>query len=227
MCWARTPPIRSPPGARRRSWPARPSRSRRVSMRRLIITGGPALATDVTGVRRPGQGDQQHPCARGAGMGFREGTAKFSALGQAGCRGRPAVRPQGARAAARGGTPRAITVDKNAAYPAAVTAIKRDGELWRFSRLRQIKYLNNIVEQDPRRIKRLVRPGLGFGSLQTARRTLAGYEGMAMIRKGQVRNIGGGDMRAQATGLVVSIPREHGPGRQGLASVRSRRVAAA
>ena len=33
-CWARTPPIRSPPGARRRSWPARPSRSRRVSMRR-------------------------------------------------------------------------------------------------------------------------------------------------------------------------------------------------
>ena len=82
------------------------------------------------------------------------------------------------------GNPRTITVDKNAAYPAAVTAMKRDGELWRFSRLRQVKYLNNIVEQDHRRIKRLVRPGLGFGSLSTARRTLAGYEGMAMIRKG-------------------------------------------
>jgi transposase, IS6 family len=95
--------------------------------------------------------------------------------------------------------PRTLTVDKNAAYPAAVTAMKRDGELWRFSRLRQVKYLNNIVEQDHRRIKRLIRPGLGFGSFQTARRTLAGYEGMAMIRKGQVRNIGGGDMRAQAT----------------------------
>ena len=66
------------------------------------------------------------------------------------------------------------------------------------SRLRPVKYLNNIVEQDHRRIKRLVRPGLGFGSLPTARRTLAGYEAMAMIRKGQVRNIGGGDMRAQA-----------------------------
>ncbi|RKK03514.1 DDE domain-containing protein [Pseudoroseomonas wenyumeiae] len=39
----------------------------------------------------------------------------------------------------------------------------------RFSRLRQCKYLNNIVEQDHRRIKRLVRPGLGFGSLQTTR----------------------------------------------------------
>src|SRR4051812_8858805 len=60
--------------------------------------------------------------------------------------------------------PRTITVDKNAAYPAAVSAMKREGELWRFSRLRQVKYLNNIVEQDHRRIKRLVRPGLGFGS---------------------------------------------------------------
>ena len=63
--------------------------------------------------------------------------------------------------------------------------MKRDRELWRFSRLRQVKYLNNIVEQDHRRIKRLVRPGLGFGSLPTARRTLAGYEGMAMIRRGR------------------------------------------
>ena len=82
--------------------------------------------------------------------------------------------------------------------------MKRDGELWRFSRLRQVKYLNNIVEQDHRRIKRLVRPGLGFGSLQTACRTLAGYEGMAMIRKGQVRNIGGSDMHAQAA-FVASL----------------------
>ena len=60
--------------------------------------------------------------------------------------------------------PRTITVDKNPAYPAAVAEMKRDGELWRFSRLRQCKYLNNIVEQDHRRIKRLVRPGLGFGA---------------------------------------------------------------
>ena len=95
--------------------------------------------------------------------------------------------------------PRTITVDKNPAYPAAVAAMKRDGELWRRSRLRQVKYLNNIVEQDHRRMKRLVRPGLGFGSFWTARRTLAGYEVMAMVRKGQVRRIGGRDMRAQAT----------------------------
>ena len=95
--------------------------------------------------------------------------------------------------------PRTITVDKNPAYPCAVEQLKEDGELWWRSRLRQVKYLNNIVEQDHRRLKRLVRPGLGFGSFHTARRTLAGYEVMAMMRKGQVRKVGGRDMRAQAS----------------------------
>ena len=94
--------------------------------------------------------------------------------------------------------PRTITVDKNPAYPKAVTELKGGAELWRFSRLRQVKYLNNIVEQDHRRVKRLTRPGLGFGGLWTARRTLAGFEAMAMIRKGQVPSIGGDDIRAQA-----------------------------
>ena len=69
--------------------------------------------------------------------------------------------------------------------------MKAAGALWQFARLRQSKYLNNVVEQDHRRVKRLVRPGLGFGSLRTARRTLAGYEVMAMIRKGQARRIVG------------------------------------
>ena len=91
--------------------------------------------------------------------------------------------------------PRTITVDKNPAYPCAVEQMKGDGELWRRSRLRQVKYLNNIVEQDHRRLKRLIRPGLGFGSFHTARRTLAGYEAMAMVRKGQARGVGGRDMR--------------------------------
>src|SRR6478752_30272 len=96
------------------------------------------------------------------------------------------------------GNPRTITVDKNAAYPAAVSAMKRDGELWRFSRLRPVKYLNNIVEQDHRRIKRLVRPGLGFNSFTSAARTIAGYEAMAMIRKGQVVSAPAKDMKAQS-----------------------------
>ena len=93
--------------------------------------------------------------------------------------------------------PRTITVDKNPAYPKAVTEMKQNAELWRRSRLRQVKYLNNIVEQDHRRIKRLIRPGLGFGGFWTARRTLAGMEAMAMIRKGQIRNIRGNNIRAQ------------------------------
>jgi transposase, IS6 family len=46
--------------------------------------------------------------------------------------------------------PRTITVDKNAAYPKAVADMKQDKRLWRFSKLRQVKYLNNIVEQDHR-----------------------------------------------------------------------------
>jgi IS6 family transposase len=97
--------------------------------------------------------------------------------------------------------PRTITVDKNPAYPSALKRLKRAGQLWRFLRL-QCKYLNNIVEQDHRRIKRLVRPGLGFGSLQTARQTLASYEAMAMIRKGKVHNVGGRDVKVQATSVA-------------------------
>ena len=92
--------------------------------------------------------------------------------------------------------PRTITVDRNPAYPKAIAEMKQDAELWRFSRLRQVKFLNNIVEQDHRRVKRLTRPGLGFGSFWTAQRTLAGFEAMAMIRKGQIRNIGGDNIKA-------------------------------
>jgi transposase-like protein len=95
--------------------------------------------------------------------------------------------------------PRTITVDKNRVHPCAVEQLKEDGELWQRSRLRQCKFLNNIVEQDHRCVKRLVRPRLGLGSFWTARRTLAGYEAMAMVRKGQVRKIGGRGMRTQAT----------------------------
>ena len=93
--------------------------------------------------------------------------------------------------------PRTITVDKNAAYPIAAKAMKQSVELWRFAKLRQVKFLNNIVEQDHRRIKRLIRPGLGFKSFMTASRTVAGYEAMAMIRKNQVVNAPANDMRAQ------------------------------
>ena len=94
-------------------------------------------------------------------------------------------------------TPRVITVDKHAAYPAAVNELKGEANLPEDTELRPVKYLNNIVEQDPRRIKRLVKPGLGFGSFNSARRTLKGYEAMAMIRKGQVEGIDQDDVTGQ------------------------------
>ena len=95
--------------------------------------------------------------------------------------------------------PRTLTVDKNAACPSATKAMKKAGELWRFAKLRQVKSLNNIVEQDHRRIKRLVRLGLGFQRFHTARRTIAGYEILAMVRKVQVAAMPANDMPAQAT----------------------------
>lgn len=62
--------------------------------------------------------------------------------------------------------------------------------------LRQNKYLNNIVEQDHRFIKKLVNSGLGFKSFHTARRTIIGYETLNQIRKGQILGIEKGDIRA-------------------------------
>jgi len=94
-------------------------------------------------------------------------------------------------------SPRVITVDKNAAYPKAMGELKATGELPESSELRQVKYLNNIVEQDHRFIKRLVKPGMGFFSFESAWRTLQGYEVMHMVRKGQMRGIEKGDIMGQ------------------------------
>ena len=93
--------------------------------------------------------------------------------------------------------PRVITVDKNAAYPPAIKALKKEKSLPRATKTRQIKYMNNVVEQDHRFIKRRTKPGLGFGSFNTARRTLKGYEAMNMIRKGQIEGAEKGDVMGQ------------------------------
>ena len=66
-------------------------------------------------------------------------------------------------------SPRVITVDKNAAYPPAINELKEDQSLTKTTELRPVRYLNNIVEQDHRAIKRLVERGMGFGSFNTAR----------------------------------------------------------
>jgi transposase, IS6 family len=56
---------------------------------------------------------------------------------------------------------------------------------------------DNLIEQDHRFIKRRTNPGLGFGSFNTARRTIQGYEAMNMIRKGQIKDVKKGDVMGQ------------------------------
>jgi transposase-like protein len=94
--------------------------------------------------------------------------------------------------------PRVINVDKNPAYPAAMRSLQREGVLPRRVRLRQCKSLNNIVEQDHRSVKKRTRLAKGYGSFQSAWRTLEGIETVNMIRKGRVRWVVKGDVMAQA-----------------------------
>ncbi len=100
--------------------------------------------------------------------------------------------------------PRVINVDKNAAYPKAVAELSAEGSISASCELRQVKYLNNLIEQDHRFIKRLTKPGMGFFSFETAWRTLQGFEIMNMIRKGQVQGVEKGDVRGQVT-LIAAL----------------------
>jgi transposase, IS6 family len=93
--------------------------------------------------------------------------------------------------------PRVINVDKNPAYSAAFKELKTEGMLSRRCRLRQCKYLNNIIEQDHRNVKRRMRLAMGYGSFRTAWRTLQGIETIHMIRKGRVRRVAKDDVVAQ------------------------------
>ena len=81
------------------------------------------------------------------------------------------------------GAPTKIAMDKSGANKAAIDEIN-GGKAVPIT-VRQVKYLNNIVEQDHRAIKRLTKPMLGFKSFRAAANVLAGVELMHMIRKGQ------------------------------------------
>src|SRR6202521_2245522 len=93
--------------------------------------------------------------------------------------------------------PRVINVDGNPAYPKAISELKRAGELGRHCRCRPVRYLNNVVEQDHRSIKRRVRASQGFRSFHSAARTIEGIETVNMIRKGQVRWLPKDDIAGQ------------------------------
>lgn len=93
--------------------------------------------------------------------------------------------------------PRVINVDGNPAYPKVITELKQTGELGRRCRCRPVRFLNNIVEQDHRAVKRRVRASQGFREFRSAWRTIQGIETVNMIRKGQVRWIPKGDIAGQ------------------------------
>jgi IS6 family transposase len=94
--------------------------------------------------------------------------------------------------------PRVINVDGHPAYARAITELKQSGNLARRCRCRPSPYLNNILEQDHRFIKKRIATGLWFRSVEGALNTIDGYEAMNMIRKGQVRWLAKGDVVGQA-----------------------------
>ena len=85
--------------------------------------------------------------------------------------------------------PRVIIVDRNPAYPPTIDELKNDKILPKNVGIRQIKYLNNIIEQDHRSIKRILNPMLGFQSFRYANKTLKGIEALNMVKKRQVNNL--------------------------------------
>ena len=96
------------------------------------------------------------------------------------------------KAMRQNGEPEKVTMDKSGANKAAMNEINKDRDV--SIEVRQVKYLNNIVEQDHRFIKRVTKPMLGFKSFRAARAVLAGIELMHMIRKGQLSAEKGKDL---------------------------------
>ena len=96
------------------------------------------------------------------------------------------------KAISASGLPEKVTIDKSGSNTAALNAINLQliifyllGFAWMQIHIRQIKYLNNIVEQDHRGIKRIIKPMLGFKAFHSAQATLAGIELHRMLKKGQ------------------------------------------
>lgn len=86
---------------------------------------------------------------------------------------------------AQNGVPETVTIDKSGSNLAALHAVNAERETP--ITIRQVKYLNNVVEQDHRAVKRVTRPMLGFKDFHCARVILSGVELMHMIKKGQMK----------------------------------------
>jgi len=103
-------------------------------------------------------------------------------------RDKAAARRYFEKAIDRNGAPETVTMDKSGANLAALQTINFERKTP--IKIRQVNYLNNIVEQDHRAIKRRIRPMMGFKDFRCARIILSGIETMHMIRKGQMKDDG-------------------------------------
>ena len=83
--------------------------------------------------------------------------------------------------------PQTINTDKASAYISAISDLKSEGKCPPDTLHRSVKYLNNRIEADHGKLKRLIKPTLGFKSLKTAFATIKGFEVMRMFKKGQFR----------------------------------------
>src|ERR1700731_780324 len=110
-------------------------------------------------------------------------------------RDKAAARRYFEKSIAQNGEPETVTIDKRGANLAALEALNAERETP--IKIRQNKYLNNIVEQDHRAIKRRTRPMLGFTTFRCARILLGGIELMHMIVKGQMQNSSSGQTPAE------------------------------
>jgi transposase-like protein len=93
--------------------------------------------------------------------------------------------------------PFTISTDKHASYPEAFAASIKEKVLPFDCKLRRVKYLNNVIEQDHRAIRKRWRAAQCFRSFHTAERAIEGIEAMHMMRKGQVKRIDGRDVIEQ------------------------------
>jgi putative transposase len=100
------------------------------------------------------------------------------------------------KAIRRNGVPETITIDGSDAHAAAMKRYKQ--EYGTAIPIRRVKYLNNVVEQDHRAVKRITRRMLGFKSFEAAQDTLVGIEFMHMIKKRQMM------VEAGAEGLTAA-----------------------
>ena len=92
------------------------------------------------------------------------------------------------KAIGNNGKPRIVNIDKSGSNSSAILTVNKRSLSTKKIKIRKVKYLNNIIEQDHRRIKRRIRIMAGFKEFESAQRTLSGIEVVSIIKKDQIIN---------------------------------------